>query len=121
MVTKRRRHFFGLCLKIVKHCSEVDSRLRLLSGISKRTPIAPIAFSYPILHAGYDRCGLLKCLLSQLSYALSICGLLYEIVDFRHVTLRDSHCRGTWAWLIKNDVRPCRNSLHILLKGTIEG
>ena len=35
-VTKRRRNSFGLRLNGVKHCSEVVSRLRLLSGVSKR-------------------------------------------------------------------------------------
>jgi len=35
-VTKRRRNSLGLRLNSVKHCSEVFSRLRLLSGVSKR-------------------------------------------------------------------------------------
>ena len=35
-VTKRGRNSFGLHLNSLKHCSEMVSRLRLLSGVSKR-------------------------------------------------------------------------------------
>ena len=34
-ITKRRRNSFGLRLNGVKHCSEMVSRFRLLSGVSK--------------------------------------------------------------------------------------
>jgi len=67
--------------------------------LANAVPITPAAFLYPKFHAGYDPCGLLRCLLLQLSCAHSISGL--PIRD-HGLLFCSSHFRGTWAWLIKN-------------------
>lgn len=75
-VMKWRRKFFGMRLNSIKRYSEVVSRLRLLSRVSKcGTYRADRFFMHKKFHAGYDPHGLLQYLLSQLVCTPSIGGL----------------------------------------------